>query len=267
MLIYDAHIHYGVSAELQELVNNSPLKSRYLCYNAVQFENMDDYDCYMAKQGISKMAYVPFVFKELSILDENRRLLDYAKGRNEVFPYVLLDEDNVDFVRDNHAEIVGIKEHFILHITALNERRLAIFEDINRYNLNILLHTSGGSLRVDYIRNILHHFPHIKLHVAHLGRERPDDLAYIYNLLEQLKPYESVFFDTSTVRSTEALEKAVNIVGKERVLYGSDFPFFMGTRDENIIKTQVDHVLNTRLSEAEREHIFHLNFDRLITKG
>jgi predicted TIM-barrel fold metal-dependent hydrolase len=268
MMICDSHAHYGEKELMKAIVDSSPLTKHYLCYQAVQFESMSDYDDYMQKQGQNKIAYIPFVFRELSKLEENRKILDYAKGREHVYPYVLLDEDNVNFVRDNHQAIVGVKEHFVMHDTALNERRVAIFADIDKYNLNILLHTRGGNVRVEYVQSILELFPNIKVHVAHLGRERPEDVDYIYWLLEQLRPYDNVFFDTSTIRQTQVLEQAVRIVGRERILYGSDFPFYMdGTGQENIVKAQIDHVLNAELTDTDRSYILQKNFEWLITKG
>jgi len=193
--------------------------------------------------------------------------LEYSGNRSFIYPYALLDEENITFVRDHHKDIVGVKEHLVMHETALNDRRVAIFEDINRYNLNILLHTRAN-VRVEYIKSILKLFPHVKIHVAHLGRATADNLQFIYHILESFRPYENVFFDTSTIRQTEVLEHAVKIVGRGRVLYGSDFPFFMDEDgEENIVKAQIDHVLNAKLTEPDREHIFQKNFESLIKKG
>lgn len=126
-----------------------------------------------------------------------------------------MDEENVNFVKAHHKDIVGVKEHLVMHETALNDKRVAIFEDINKYDLNILLHTRAN-VRVDYVKSILKLFPYIKIHVAHLGRATADNLQFIYDILESFKPYGNIFFDTSTIRQPEALEYAVRIVGRNR---------------------------------------------------
>lgn len=266
-MIFDAHAHYGDKDLMKIVTANSPLRDIFPCYKTIQFKHMGDYDGYMRELGQSKIAYIPFVYRELSKTEENKKILEYAKDRDFVYPYVLMDEENVNFVKDHHEDIVGVKEHLVMHETALNDRRVAIFEDINKYDLNILLHTRAN-VRVDYVKSILRLFPHIKIHVAHLGRATADNLQFIYDILESFKPYENVFFDTSTIRQPEALEHAVRIVGRERILYGSDFPFFMDAcGEENIVKVQIDHVFNAKLTELDRKHIFHKNFERLIKKG
>lgn len=266
-MICDAHAHYGNKKLMERVTTNSSLRDIFPCYQTIQFEHMSDYDSYMRKQGQSKIAYIPFVFRELSMLEENQKILEYAKNRDFVYPYVLLDEEDISFVRNHHKDIVGVKEHLVMHETVLNDKRVAIFEDINRYNLNILLHTKAN-VRVEYVKSILKIFPHVKIHIAHLGRATAENLQFIYDILESFKPYENIFFDTSTIRQTEALERAVKIVGRERILYGSDFPFFMDEDgEENIVKAQIDHVLNAKLTDLDREHIFQKNFERLIKKG
>jgi len=265
-MICDAHAHYGDRRLMEKVTAESALRDKFPCYKTIQFEHMDDCDDYMRAQGDEKIAYIPFVFRELSKPEENRKMLEYAESRAFVYPYVLLDEDDVTFVRENYKKIVGVKEHIVMHETALSDRRVEVFGDVNRYNLNILLHTKFA-VRVDYIKSILELFPHVKIHVAHLGRSTPDNLQFIYDILAALKAYENVFFDTSTIRQTEALEQAVGIVGRERILYGSDFPFFIGDGSENIVKTQIDHVLNAKITGLDREYIFQKNFERLIKKG
>ena len=79
-------------------------------------------------------------------------------------------------------------------------------------------------------------------------------------------PYENVFFDTSTVRQPEVVSKAVNLTGAGRILYGSDFPFFLD-RTEDIMAEQIQHVLRSGLTAEQQELIFSRNFDRLVTFG
>lgn len=69
------------------------------------------------------------------------------------------------------------------------------------------------------------------------------------DLLRGLAPYPQVSFDTSTIRQSQVLREAVGIVGPERILYGSDFPFFMDEKGtEDIMEQQIRHVLDAKLT-------------------
>jgi aminocarboxymuconate-semialdehyde decarboxylase len=58
---------------------------------------------------------------------------------------------------------------------------------------------------------------------------------------------------------TDLIESLVAMVGTDRLMLGSDFPFDMGDDDP------VDLVNKTRLSEADREKITFGNASRLFT--
>lgn len=66
-MIFDAHAHYG-DKDLMEIVTaNSLLRDIFPYYKTIQFKHMRDYDGYMQEQGQrqSKIAYIPFVYREL----------------------------------------------------------------------------------------------------------------------------------------------------------------------------------------------------------
>ena len=266
MRICDAHLHYGRPRVLRTLAEGSGLRDRFPCYRTVQFGPMDDYEARLAEHGVAASALIPFVFRELDRAAENRLVLDYARQHpGRYFPYALLDEDDPSFLEENFRQIVGLKEHIVLHATELTERRKDIFARLEAYGLVMLMHTRADR-RVAYVSEIVKNFPRLKIQVAHMGRAKPDDVPFMLQVIEALRPYENVFFDTSTVRQPEVVSKAVNLTGAGRILYGSDFPFFLD-RTEDIMAEQIQHVLRSGLTAEQQELIFSRNFDRLVTFG
>lgn len=266
MRICDAHLHYGLPGALRAAAEGSPLRSRFPCYRTVQFDRMDDYEARFAEHGVEKSVLIPFVFRELDKSRENRLVLDCARQHpNRYFPYALLDEDDPSFLDENFRQIVGLKEHIVLHATELTGPRKEIFARLQEYGLIMLMHTRADR-RVDYVAEIVRNFPRLKIQIAHMGRAAPEDVPFMLQVIEALRPYENVFFDTSTVRQPEVVSKAVNLTGAGRILYGSDFPFFLD-RTEDIMAEQIQHVLRSGLTAEQQELIFSRNFDRLVTFG
>ena len=206
------------------------------------------------------------IFRELDKGRENRLVLDCARQHpNRYFPYALLDEDDPSFLDENFRQIVGLKEHIVLHATELTGPRKEIFARLQEYGLIMLMHTRADR-RVDYVAEIVRNFPRLKIQIAHMGRAAPEDVPFMLQVIEALRPYKNVFFDTSTVRQPEVVSKAVNLTGAGRILYGSDFPFFLD-RTEDIMAEQIQHVLRSGLTAEQQELIFSRNFDRLVTFG
>lgn len=268
MRIFDAHLHYGETERMRRTALTSDLRDTFPCYSIVQFSGMDDYLLRLKEHGIEKTAVVPFVFRELDKTQENSQVLDFSEKLPGVcFPYALLDEEDTSFLDENFRRIVGLKEHIVLHKTALTPKRREIFARMEQWGLTLLLHSNSGC-RIDYVRQILGEFPRMKVQIAHMGRDKTGSVPFMLEVLEAMRPYENVVFDTSTVRIPEVVAQAVNLIGPDRILYGSDFPFFMdkdGTED--IMEAQIQHILRAGLPEYQQELIFSGNFERFITFG
>lgn len=265
--ICDAHLHYGVRDKVERIAETSPLRHQYPCYTSVQYASMDDYDRQFREHGVAKTVLVPFVFREQDAHEESLRVLEYArKDPERRFPYALLDESDPDFVDRHRGELVGVKEHLVRSPSVLTEAKCRIFEQVRDYGMTFLLH-SEGFRRIEYVESVLARFPGMKIQIAHMGRGKPRDLAPIHSILDHFRNYETVTFDTSTVRDSAVLEHAVRIVGTDRILYGSDFPFAMGEPGEDIMAEEVRNVLEAKLTDDEKEKILSSNFERLIARG
>ena len=264
----DAHLHYGDPVRLERLAAASPLREQFPCYRTVEFHRMDDYEARLREHEVEKTVLVPFVFRELDKAQENLLVLEKAETDPERYwPYALLDEEDPGFVERHFSRLVGLKEHIVLHKTELNPVRKEILASLQDHGMTFLIHTHSD-VRLNYVREIVSNFPRLKIQVAHMGRAKPGDVAFMLDLLRGLAPYPQVSFDTSTIRQSQVLREAVGIVGPERILYGSDFPFFMDEKGtEDIMEQQIQHVLDAKLTAEQEEMIFSRNFCRLITRG
>ena len=96
--------------------------------------------------------------------------------------------------------------------------------------------------------------PELKIVVAHLDGYGLYDWS-----IEMMKNYDNVYFDISAHGTDRPgmLRDAVNKVGSERILYGSDYPGYSEA-------PFIDSVLNAGLTEAETDNIFYKNAEVLL---
>lgn len=267
MRICDAHLHYGLRRGLETIVKTSPLAAKYPCYQTVQFENMDGCEEEFKTHNVEKTVVVPFVFREQDKMEENKRVLDFAKqDEARRFPYALLDESNTSFISEHRGDYVGVKEHIVLHQSVLTKEKFVILEQLRDYKMTLLLH-SERARRLEYVKGLLENLPGIKVQIAHMGRGLPGDIAMIYAMLDAFAGDENVTFDTSTTRDPEVIEAAVNKIGSERILYGSDFPFYIESPSEDIMGAQTEQIMRAKITDKQREDIFYNNFSRWINRG
>ena len=154
-----------------------------------------------------------------------------------------------------------------MHQTVLTDTRKIIFEMLQAHGLTLLIHTYAEP-RIQYVADIVKNFPRLKIQIAHMGRAKPGVIPFMLNIIDAVRSFENVTFDTSTVRESIIVTEAVKRIGAERILYGSDFPFFMDeTGTEDIMEKQILHVLGAEITNAQKEQIFFKNFDHWITYG
>lgn len=266
--ICDAHLHFGAPEPLKAIADNSPLKERFPCYRTVEFDRMDDYQARFDEHHVWKTVLIPFVFRELDKDAESLFVISQAqKDPEHFYPYALLNEASPDFAENHYQEIVGLKEHIVMHQTVLTDTRKIIFEMLQAHGLTLLIHTYAEP-RIQYVTDIVKNFPRLKIQIAHMGRAKPGVIPFMLNIIDAVRSFENVTFDTSTVRESIIVTEAVKRIGAERILYGSDFPFFMDeTGTEDIMEKQILHVLGAEITNAQKEQIFFKNFDHWITYG
>ena len=151
----------------------------------------------------------------------------------------------------------GVKIHPDTQKVNMDDPRLMRLYEIIEGRLPIVIHT--GDYRYDYshprrLKRILHTFPKLVVDAAHFGGWSVFDYA-----LEYLED-ENCYVDTSSAleflgpRRTVELARAYGI---ERVMFGSDFPMWDHAEE-------LERFLSLRLTEDERERIFHGTFEALF---
>lgn len=172
-----------------------------------------------------------------------------------------------------------------------DERFFPFFEAMDKLGAVIYIHPTGQGANSDLVNDfglewvvgapiedmlvtlqllkaeIPQRFPHLKFHIAHLGggisfqMQRIQDNytdwnAFAESPIETLK--EKFWFDAANF-STFALENSAQIFGAERLLMGSDFPYFQNDK----YTRAATYITDTSLSDAEKAGILRENVKTL----
>ena len=161
-----------------------------------------------------------------------------------VKPYYALISQNRE-TRDAHLEasIFAFLPHH--HLEVLNERHAWVTLHVPKAA------RLGHSDNLREIRELRRRYPHVVLVVAHLGRCYTE--SHALEALPALADDPGIYFDTSAVLNPASHRVALQYLGPERILYGTDNPIlYMRGRRQYGDRTYVNRT----------SHPFHFNQDR-----
>lgn len=116
------------------------------------------------------------------------------------------------------TRVYGIKLHPAMDVYAVDFESLEpIFRFCDAHNLPIVTHAADGTAQAENYWPLLDRFPHAPLVLYHFNARRP------IGGIVTAKRYPQVFLDTCFV-PTQAVEVALDVLGPERILFGTDAP-------------------------------------------
>ena len=179
----------------------------------------------------------PWIEPENKIVELNRYVLDCAEKHN--IPALLLalphwSAEELE-VRLIERKFNGIKVYLSFAPSYLPRDEVRIYdflppsqlEVLNRLGLAVMLHIPrSGRLKdpvnLGQILEIEQNYPNLKLILAHVGRAYCEE--DVGDAFEILKKTERLTFDFSANTNAKVFEWAINAVGPQRMIFGSDLP-------------------------------------------
>ncbi len=131
------------------------------------------------------------------------------------------------------------------------------FKFANERGLPILFHTWGGDryTEINMMIELAQKYPKVSFFMGHSFRPDWDGVARLH----QACP-DNVYFELTSIPGTTGMvEKLVEIAGSERILYGTDLPWF----DEF---QGIGGILAAKISEDDMRNILYRNIDNLLGK-
>ena len=196
--------------------------------------------------------------------DGNERSLEAANAYpGRIFAYLMVNATRPEnFKRDlrlfekNKSAWAGMKFHTVSHGIPLMESKL-LEEAIavaNSEKLMILMHSWGydKSTCPDNIDTLFEKYPDAIFILGHACHGEWDKAVRF------IRNFPNVYADIcAVVDECGPLEKMVREAGSEKILYGTDFPWF----DFNYY---TGAVLGADISDEDRENILYKNFERIL---
>ncbi|MCX6579321.1 MAG: amidohydrolase family protein [Candidatus Aminicenantes bacterium] len=190
----------------------------------------------MATAGIEKTIIFPYPSIYVALEKANHYTVAISRRYPDKFiPFTVIDYKPGYWLENG---VKGFKEHVYGQRIQKDSNGKNIFsqefKDTYRYmeqhGIPLLLH--AGVNRVERLKqDIFKDTPGLVVILAHLGADFPESnnhrpqLEQVKTTLNALKDYPTLHFDISAIKEPDILQAGLDIVGSEKLIFGSDFPF------------------------------------------
>ncbi len=228
----------------------------------------------MDGSGVDHAVAMGFAWKESKFCDQENSYFSeiYEMSQGKILPFgsVPLDTKDVEgYVRYfSENSFFGIGE-IGYYSDGLNDGHLQFLNDVmnsaRKYKLPVCLHVNEpvghhypGKYDPEFPRlnGLFEEYSDVEMILAHWGGG-----LLFYELMPEIqKTFKNFYYDTAAspfLYRDDIYEIAVNIVGPEKILFGSDYPLLKFSR-------YMDSVNNTGLPENQKKNILGENAARLL---
>jgi uncharacterized protein len=150
----------------------------------------------------------------------------------------------------------GVKLHPLFQAFLPNDKIVhPIVEHARRAKVPVLIHTGHSPFSLPWsVGELAETFPDVKIVMLHMGDGHG---VYMEAAINVAKKMENIYLETSRMPNGSKIKEAMNVVGRDRVMYGTDVPF--GDPVVEIVKaTALD------MSDDENELYFYQNAKNLL---
>ena len=168
------------------------------------------------------------------------------------------DHNAADKVRIalNEWGFKGVKLHPLFHAFLPNDPLVhPIVEEARKARVPVLIHTGHEPFSLPWsVGELAESFPDVKIVMLHMG---DGNGLYVEAAMSTAKRLDNVYLETSHLPMVTKIKEAIDVVGKDRVMFGSDVPF--GNPPIEIARSSA-----VNLSEEEFELYFYWNAKKLL---
>ena len=195
---------------------------------------------------------------------ENDRVVDaYEKYPDRFLPLVYINPmEGESICREKIAYYVdgkgvkGIKLNPLRHAYVADDTIVdPVMEEAKKRDIPVFIHSGHPPYSLPWsIALLAERFPEVKVVMIHMGHGHG---VYIDAAIKMAKRYPNIYLEMSGMPMGAKIRQAYEEVGKDRVLFGTDFPFHHPS-------VEIQKVHTCGLSEDAREQIFYDNVLRLF---
>ena len=251
MPIIDSHVHIGLASALARPI--PPEKLARPAFRDQMANSVENQLLRMDANGVDTAVVFGFPLEEVDRIAANDYVLEAARQYpSRLIPFMLVGDDT-EYWLERGAK--GFKQQNILYAPERFDL-LRAYAVMAEAGVPMLIHFRAGP-GFDVTTQataILDRVPTLTLIVAHMGRHTPNSADQVDKAVHGLTRFPNVVFETSTVRDPAAVTRAVQVVGEDRVLFGSDYPF-NSYQDADPLALEIDVIQQADISETARQKI------------
>ena len=195
-------------------------------------------------------------FSNMKSMDAVRKFPERLKayyGINPHYPEIL--KKDLETIEQNKDVFIGMKFHSANGLPYTHVNYQPALEYADERELLVLLHTWGSDEKCGekIVKELAHRYKRAKIIMGHSCHGKWDEAA------ELAKDFQNVYLELCAVldERLDILEKFVNTAGSEKILFGTDFPWF---NHHNYIGT----VIASDITDEDRRNIFYRNAKKLL---
>jgi len=249
MKVIDFHIHIGKTE-----------KTRFYC----TFDNLQNK---ISSGEIDKAVIFPNVSSIIKDSELNSKFFHETDNyfdmiSSNIYLFLLVDpndKETLNQIINNQNVINGVKFHpSITRVTADSSRMDPFWEVCKIHHYPVIVHCGRDAIsNIIYLITAARKHKDVNFIGAHLGGNATDIIDKSLSILKQEKNLDNLYLDTSSGRFPELIKTAVESIGAERIIFGSDIPY----ADLKISKLCVEFA---NIKDSEKELIFYKNAEILL---
>ena len=251
MKVIDAHMHIGLQAFCDK--ENSDFKYD-LC------STYDEIIELMDMNEVDKAIILPIPHKDFNTEKTNNYVFEaYQRYTDRLIPFCRIDEHLEENLKKGFR---GVKLHLLYENIEIKniKKELQLIEDTN---VPLIVHAKFAN-KVKQIEQIFRYSPNINVILAHMGRGHLYTGEQTIDNALALRKHPNLYMDLSTVGDLQSILNVCEIIGYDRVIYASDYPFGKNCLGEKYNYSDELNILKRHLSDKNGECVFHKNIERLL---
>jgi predicted TIM-barrel fold metal-dependent hydrolase len=102
----------------------------------------------------------------------------------------------------------------------------------------------------------------ITIIAAHLGGVSPPLVSRALEMLEDTNDFDNFYLDTASIDVARLIARAINVIGSERILFGTDIPF----HEFHVLRYAMQQVWerdDVRITSQDMKNIMYANVERI----
>ncbi|MFX1607033.1 MAG: amidohydrolase family protein [Promethearchaeota archaeon] len=213
---------------------------------------------------VSRVVLMPSMENDYDSRQVNHQFFKQLKkfGHNkQIWGYYWPHAHEVDSEFINTYEVAGIKYHPSISQLEMNKAS-AVLDLAEDTGLPILVHCGRNiKSRIEYCIEA-YKKRNVTMIAAHLGGVSPPLVSRALEMLEQYNDFDNFYLDTSSIDVSRLIARAINVVGSERILFGTDAPF----HEYHVLRYTMQQVWerdDVKISSQDMKNIMYANVERI----